>query len=85
MTALAKIPPLVALLASLPGMAACGGPTPPGCDEADLGRMVTAEQGELAFACTGQGVDCAGREAIHEKWKMRREQWFLRCQPGAEQ
>jgi hypothetical protein len=66
-------------------LTACAAPTPPGCDEADLGRMMTAEQGELALACAGHGVDCPDRESIHAKWKLRREDWFLRCDPGAMQ
>lgn len=74
----------VALIATLSVIAGCGaGQSPPGCGEGDLARINAAEHGELAQQCVGFGPDCPGRDAIHAKYKQQREDWFLRCDPGA--
>ena len=56
-------------------------PAKPGCGDGDLARINAAEQGQLAYECAGQGVDCPNRAAIHADYKQQREDWFLKCQP----
>lgn len=71
-----KLLAIVAVIA----IACSSAPAKPGCESSDLARINAAEQGELAYHCGGQGVDCAERERIHADYKQKREDWAVRCQ-----